>query len=215
MESQIHGILFENDIIKARTGLEKAEYQRLLPGCYTATMDITKGYYSDYNVSIKAAKLSRTISIGCGDIMRFQNHCQNSEFIMVLGVWTQSSPTQKSFVEIYEFEFTPASYDALWGGIRADHLRPFVDYVKAIPPGKTEQMANRKLWKQKRQAIVDSYGGVIKIDAKIDSASQRRVQCSIKLNDLIASGVKCDKYVNSYYTIKLPYDQSSAPRSRS
>jgi hypothetical protein len=179
-------------------------------------MDIIKGHHSDYNVSIKAAKLSRSIGIGCGDIMRFQNHCQNSEFIMVLGVWNQNSPTQKSFVEIYEFEFTPALYDALWGGISAEHLRPFVDYVKAIPPGKTDQMANRKLWKQKRQAIVDSHGsGVIKIDAKIDSASQRRVQCSIKLNDLIAAGVKYDKYVDSYYTIKLPYEQSSAPRSRS
>jgi len=211
MEVQNHGVLFEDSMIRAITGLSKDEYQDKLPNAYTASMDVVKGIESDANFSIKVSKDGK--SIGCGDILRFIRHCRDDEFIMVVGAWRQVSPTVKRYDTIYEFYMRPEHYAILWDSITEEVMTPFVDYVKSIEPGKAAQMANRKLWKQRRQAIYDSYGqGLCAIDAKIDSKNQRRVQCSIKIQKLIESKVEHVKYETEYKGITLPYEQNSGPR---
>lgn len=211
MEVQNHGNLFEDSVIKSITGLSKDEYQQKLENAYTASMDVVKGIDSDTNFSVKVSKDGK--SIGCGDILRFIHHCKNDEFTMIVGSWKQISPTVKRYDCIYEFDITPKDYKKLWGGMTESIIKPFVDYVKGIAPGKSAQMANRKLWKENRTKIYESFGrGLCAIDAKIDSKNQRRVQCSIKIDDLIASGITFRKYKNEYRDIKLPYEQKSKPR---
>jgi hypothetical protein len=132
---------------------------------------------------------------------------------MVVGAWKQITPVIKRYDTIYEFNITPANYTTLWSGITEEVLKPFVEYVKSIEPGKSAQMANRRLWKERRQSIYDTYGqGLCAIDAKIDSKTQRRVQCSIKIDKLISSGIGYSKYEEEYKGIKLPYEQNSGPR---
>jgi len=211
MEVQNHGVLFEDSIIRAITGLSKDEYQSKLENAYTASMDVVKGIDSEADYSIKVSKDGK--SIGCGDILRFIRHCRDGEFTMVVGAWRQITPAVKRYDTIYEFHIRPADYATLWDRITEQVMQPFVDYVKSIEPGKAAQMANRKLWKERRQAIYDTYGqGLCAIDAKIDSKNQRRVQCSIKIDKLINSGIAYSKYETEYKGIKLPYEQDSAPR---
>jgi hypothetical protein len=211
MEVQNHGVLFEDSVIRAITGLSKDEYQALLENAYTASMDIVKGVKSDANFSVKVSKGGK--SIGCGDILRFIRHCRDDEFTMVVGAWQQVTPTVKRYSAIYEFNIRPTDYAILWNNITEEVVQPFVEYVRNIPPGKEGQMANRKLWKERRQAIYDGYGqGLCAIDAKIDSKNQRRVQCSIKIDKLIESGIEYVKYETEYKGITLPYEQDSAPR---
>lgn len=211
MEVQNHGVLFEDNIIRAITGLSKDEYQSKLENAYTASMDVVKGIESDANYSVKVSKDGK--SIGCGDVLRFIRHSRDDEFTMVVGAWKQISPTVKRYDTIYEFKITPADYSKLWDRITEEVMQPFVDYVRSIEPGKSAQMANRKEWKQRRQAIYDMYGqGLCAIDAKIDSKNQRRVQCSIKIDKLIASGIAYSKYETEYKGIQLPYEQTSSPR---
>ena len=211
MEVQNHGVLFEDSIIKSITGLSKDEYQDRLPNAYTASMDIVKGIQSDANYSVKVSKDGK--SIGCGDILRFAHHCGTDEFTMIVGAWQQISPTIKRYNCIYEFHIRPKHYSILWDRITEDALKPFVDYVKAIPPGKSGQMAHQRLWKLKRSEIYSNFGqGLVRIDAKVDSKTQRRVQCSIKVEDLIKSKIEHVKYDNNYKGITLPYEQESSPR---
>lgn len=211
MEVQNHGVLFEDNVIRAITGLSKDEYQTLLENAYTASMDVVKGIKSDTNYSVKVSKDAK--SIGCGDILRFMRHCRDGEFIMVVGAWYQITPEIKRYDCIYEFTITPTDYAKLWDRITEEAVQPFVDYVRSIPPGKEAQMANRREWKQRRQAIYDTYGqGLCAIDAKIDSKNQRRVQCSVKIDKLIESGIAYSKYETEYKGIKLPYEQNSSPR---
>jgi hypothetical protein len=211
MEVQNHGVLFEDSIIRAITGLSKDEYQTLLENAYTASMDVVKGIKSDVNYSVKVSKDGK--SIGCGDIIRFIKHSRDDEFTMVVGAWQQISSEVKRYNTIYEFNIKPADYTKLWDRITEEVMQPFVDYVRSIEPGKTAQMANRNVWKQRRQAIYDTYGqGLCAIDAKIDSKNQRRVQCSIKIDKLIDSGIAYSKYETEYKGIKLPYEQNSSPR---
>lgn len=211
-EVQSHGNLFEADVIKTHTGYSKDEYQSLMKGGYTSAFDMAKDVgNSKRNYSVK---VTGNNSIGCGDILRFFTHCRDSEFTMVLGVWKQISKTQKKYSEIYEIEFNPKTFKEVWGNMTADDLEPFVEYVKSIEPGKEAQMANRKIWKEKRKAIYDKVEGcVMKIDAKINSEKQRRVQCSVKIDALIKAGLTVTKYTDNYHTIQLPYVQDSKPRT--
>jgi hypothetical protein len=211
MEVQNHGVLFEDSVIRAITGLSKDEYQTLLENAYTASMDVVKGIKSDINYSVKVSKDGK--SIGCGDVLRFIRHCRDDEFTMVVGAWQQITLDVKRYNAIYEFNIKPKDYATLWAGITEEAVKPFVEYVRSIPSGKAAQLANRRIWKERRQAIYDEYGqGLCAIDAKIDSKNQRRVQCSIKIDKLIDSGVEYIKYETEYKGIELPYEQDSSPR---
>ena len=211
MEVQSHGVLFEDSIIRSITGLSKNDYQSQLQNAYTASMDVVRGLHSDTNFSIKTSKEGKTV--GCGDILRFMQHCKDDEFTLVVGAWHQITLEVKRYSSIYEFDIGSGDYAKLWSNITTEVMQPFVDYVKSIPPGKQGQMAHRQLWKQKRQQIYDAYGrGLCAIDAKIDSKSQRRVQCSFKPIEFINAGIIFRKYEKEYKGIQLPYEQNSGPR---
>lgn len=210
-EVQNHGVLFEDTVIRSITGMSKEEYQSTLEGAYVASMDILKGHHSDVNYSVK---VSGGKSLGCGDILRFLRHCRDDEFTIIAGAWRQVTPEKKVYQEIYEFDITPEHYKKLFANMSEEVLQEFVDYVKAIPPGREAQLANRKLWKEKRRAIYDACGrGLVTIDAKIDSKNQRRVQCGAKIQGLIDAEIPYRKYTEEYRGIPLPYEQESKPRT--
>jgi len=210
-EVQNHGVLFEDTVIRSITGMSKEEYQSQLEGAYVASMDILKGHHSDVNYSVK---VSGGKSLGCGDILRFLRHCRDDEFTIVAGLWRQVTPEQKVYQEIYEFDIAPEHYNKLFANMSEEVIQEFVDYVKAIPEGREAQLANRKLWKEKRKIIYDTCGrGLVTIDAKIDSKNQRRVQCGVKLQGLIDAEIPYRKYTEQYRGITLPYEQESKPRT--
>lgn len=211
MEVQSHGVVFEDSVVKAITGFSKTEYQPKLPHAYFATMDVVKGVESEVNYSIK---VSKGRDIGCAHILRFIDHCRDTEFTMVVGVWQQISPTVKRYTCIYEFDITPDHYNLIWANVDKETVEQFVDYVKSIPHGPEGQQTHRKLWKQKRKEIYDAYGrGLCQIDAKIDSKKQRRVQGRFRIKDLIAAeAIIHRRYDTEYQGIQLPYEQASGPR---
>lgn len=212
MEVQNHGIVFEDIVISSITGMSKEQYQTLLENSYTHSMDIVKGLHSDHDYSIKVSK--NGASVGCGDILRFMDHTLSKPFIMVVGVWRQKDQERKVYTDIYEFYFDPKHHQLLWSGLERNALEPFVAWVKAIPPYSQGLLQARKEWKIRREQLYAQYGkGLVRIDAKIDSKKQRRVQCSIKLAELIAAGVEYKKYSSDYQGVYLPYEQKSSPRS--
>lgn len=210
MESQSHGFDFEDKIIEAVVGIKKNEYQNLIENRYTSSMDIVKGIKSKYDYSIKVSK--EKSGIGGGDILRFFDHSLKG-FKLIVGVWKQSTSDTKTYHTIYEFDIRKTDFEILWNNISRKEICKFVDYVRNIPSGKKAQQDNRALWKQKRQKIYDTCGkGIVDIAAKIDSKNQRRVQCSIDIDDLLSSGIKCIVYQENYKGIKLPYEQKSQSR---
>jgi hypothetical protein len=211
VEVQNHGVLFEDSVVRSITGFSKAEYQPKLPHAYFATMDVVKGVESDVNYSIK---VSKGRDIGCGNILRFIEHCKDTEFTMVVGVWQQISPLVKQYNCIYEFDIVPDHYKLLWEDVDKETVEQFVEYVKSVPYGPDGQRAHRKLWKQKRKEIYETYGqGLCQIDAKIDSKRQRRVQGRFRIKDLVAAeAITHRKYKTEYRGIALPYEQASGPR---
>ena len=210
---QQHGIDFENQIHLALHGTPKEKYENLIEGGYTAVFDIVKGIKDvDFNGSIK---VTGSNGVGCGDIVRMYNHTSGdnaTSFTMIVGLYNQTTKTRKEYHTVYEFYITPEHHNILWGGMKLNTIKKFVDYVKNIPHGKKAQIKNQKLWKDKRQQIFDNEGnGLMGIDAKIDSKSQRRTQCGFKINLIEESGIPFNKYTKKYRGLSLPYIQKKSP----
>jgi hypothetical protein len=205
---QGHGFEFEDMIIKNITNLESKEYKQKQDGKNTAKYDIESGILSEENYSIKVSKNGN--SVCCSDIIRFFDSTKNDKFKMVVGCWKQKDKTTKVYDKVIEIEFTEETHLKLWGRLSRNDLTNFVEYVKSIPYGPVGQSENKKLWKEKRDRIYDD--GIMSINAKIDSKTQRRVQCSFKLQDLIDNGFKCEVFENNYQGLKLPYEQKSTER---
>lgn len=209
-EVQIHGNLFEDKIIYEYTGLHKTEYQKLITQGYTSPFDMVDGVKVIGNWNVKT---TGSDGIGCGDILRFYDHLDKFSFTMIVGKYTQQG-NQKIYDRIYEFYFEPKDMKVVFSNIPRNVLKNFDDYVKSIPYGKAGQTANRKIWKEKRKEILDNHDPcLISINAKIDSKVQRRVQCGLKISDLIKH-IPYKIYTENYVGINLPYVQNSPPRSR-
>ena len=181
MESQAHGVVFENALIESLTGMSKDMYQKTLTGGYTSALDLEKGPHVPYNASVKTCGGN---GIGCGDILRFYEHCHHTDFRMIVGRWEQVSSDVKRFHEILEFDMNKSGA-LVFGNVPYFILKEFDSYVKNIPPGKEAQLAHRSIWKEKRAKIMSDWNtGLIAIDAKIDSKKQRRVQCSLDIRSM-------------------------------
>ena len=208
MESQKHGNVFEEEIIRVITGKSKEEYNTYIPNGYTASMDIVRGIHSDVALSVKTTKSD---TVACGDVIRFYDHTVTSPFTLVVGQYTQVVNIKRVH-SIVEFYITPSVVPLLWYSLTDRVLEEFVHSIHAIPYGREGQLAHRSIWKAKRKALQHK-GGIMKINPKIDSQTQRRVQCSCKLSEL-KSSIPSMTYTTEYRGISIPLDIISDPRIR-
>ena len=185
MEVQAHGNSYENDVIMSRTGYTKDEYDALKGGGYTDEFDLVSGLIVDYNGSVKSTGNN---TIDCADIQKKMEH---TEYNLIVGQYDQVGDS-KVFHTEYEFYITPADYGMLWGKMKKEHIDAFVGYVKSIPKGKEAQQETKLARKVFKEEIEDKQA-LYTINAKVDSKSQRRVQCSLKISELIAAGIKYEQ----------------------
>lgn len=210
MEVQAHGNKFEDIVIRKVSRISKTEYEKLIPNAYTSPMDIHEGIRSKFNASVKSTGGN---SIGLGDIVSFYDHATTTPFKMIVGQWEQVTESEKEFHTVYEFEITPEIGKMLFGNMTRRQLITFRNYVKGIPAGKKGQSDNKKLWKEKRSRLIEKTNPVVKIDAKIDSKTQRRVQSSVGIHELLEAGIPHKKFRAKYRGIELPFVIESGART--
>ena len=184
-EVQVHGNKFEDLKIRQPTGLSKKEYDKLKPGGYTAPFDLVEGFLVPYNGSVKTTGRN---TVDCADILK---RMEQNEYRVIVGCYTQRGP-YKIFHTEYEFFITPDDYLKLWGSMTYESVKPFVDFVKNIPhgaEGRKNTSKKRTLFKKE----VQCKKSLMTINPKLDSKTQRRVQCSFSLDKMISSGIKYTK----------------------
>ena len=181
MEVQAHGNYYEDLKTKQITGLSKAEYDALKDSGYTSGMDIEKGLLSPSDYSIKTTNGNK---IDCGDILRRR---QETDYNLVVGVYSQAGDN-KVFHTEYTFFIRPEHESILWGKMNYNLLAEYVDYIKNIPAGKQAQQETKAKRTVLKNCITDK-NALIKIHPKVDSKKQRRVQCSLKIKQLIKAGI--------------------------
>ncbi len=181
MEVQAHGNYYEDLKTKQITGLSKAEYDALKENGYTSGMDIMKGLMSANDYSIKTTNGNK---IDCGDILRRR---QETDYNLVVGCYSQAGDN-KVFHTEYTFYIRPEHESILWGKMNYNLLAEYVDYIKNIPAGKQAQQETKAKRTVLKNCITDK-NALIKIHPKVDSKKQRRVQCSLKIKQLIKAGI--------------------------
>ena len=181
MEVQAHGNYYEDLKTKQITGLSKEEYDALKENGYTSGMDIMKGLMSPSDYSIKTTSGNK---IDCGDILRRR---QETDYNLVVGVYAQAGDN-KVFHTEYTFYIRPEDEQKLWGRMNYNQLAEYVDYIKNIPAGKQAQQETKIERTVLKNCITDK-NALVKIHPKVDSKNQRRVQCSVKINELIRAGI--------------------------
>ena len=181
MEVQAHGNYYEDLKTRQITGLGKAEYDALKENGYTSGMDIMKGLLSISDYSIKTTNGNK---IDCGDVLRRR---QETDYNLVVGCYSQVGDN-KVFHTEYTFYIKPEHEQKLWGRMNYNLLADYVNYIKNIPAGKKAQQetkAERTLLKN----CVSDKNALVKIHPKVDSKKQRRVQCSVKIKELIKADI--------------------------
>ena len=198
MEVQAHGNYYEDLKTRQITGLGKAEYDALKENGYTSGMDIMKGLMSAYDYSIKTSKGN---TVDCGDILRRR---QETDYNLVVGCYSQVGDN-KVFHSEYTFYIRPEHEQKLWGRMNYNQLAEYVDYIKNIPAGREAQQETKTERTVLKNCIEDK-NALIKIHPKVDSKKQRRVQCSVKMSDLIKARIP--------YTQKVIRETVHSPRRK-
>ena len=181
MEVQAHGNYYEDLKTRQITGLSKVYYDSLKENGYTSGMDIMKGLLSISDYSIKTTNGNK---IDCGDVLRRR---QETDYILVVGVYEQVGDN-KVFHTEYTFYIKPEHEQKLWGRMNYNQLAEYVDYIKNIPAGKEAQQETKTERTVLKNCIEDK-NALVKIHPKVDSKKQRRVQCSVKMSDLIKARI--------------------------
>ena len=181
-EVQQHGNAFEDLKIRELSGLSKTEYDKLKPNGYTSSFDMVKGIIVPFNLSIKTTGKK---TVECADILK---RMLEQEYRMIVGCYTQQG-SNKVFHTEYEFFITSDDYSKIWGSMNYENVNSFVEFVKNIPHGKEGQkitLKERNFLKEQ----VQCKNSLMRINPKVDSKNQRRVQCSFRLDEMLSSGIK-------------------------
>jgi hypothetical protein len=175
-QRQAYGFYIENEIREKIFGLEKNKND-------TKIHDIPKqeNKYNHYeNISIKST-ISNTVL--CGDILRFYDYKFDNNIINTIIIVKYSCINNYNIIsEIIEIDYSKELHTFLFGTVSREIIADFVNYVKNIPKNIvncTDLTTYRNNCISMSKNIMKINGMNIVINTKIDSKSQRRVQCSI------------------------------------
>jgi hypothetical protein len=122
-------------------------------------------------VSIKTAKTGTPI--GLGDVLRQRQI--DHDFLMITGFWQQRTRTEKWIVDIGYAVFSTDLWNQLWGQLSLAELRNIDAIVKDMAEHYSSVRERAKQWKVQ----ISVHNSTIVINPKIDSKTQRRIQCSL------------------------------------
>ena len=182
-QSQGHGLFWDSEIRECVFGLSPCKND-------TKKYDIDSienKFNSNENVSIKT---SSDNGFGCGDILRFYNGDFTKKYTIILIRYKQQG-LSKEVKEVIELDYTEDLRNSLFGDVDQSILEEYVNMIKSIPPGRVSQDVKLK-YKNLKKEIQKDKNMIININPKVDSKSQRRVQCSISnLDSIIEKHPEC------------------------
>jgi len=167
-EVQEHGFIFENWI-------KKILHVDHLASNYTQKWDIP----GELPISVKCMGVRNALEFGSAERMwKIDN-----DFLLIVARWTQDGP-HKLIISIDELLFNAEILKKLRGNITLEELRAFDARIRLFPPGRPGQEDGSKFadkWKKTNAHRM----GLLNIAAKLDSKTQRRVQCNLNYSNYV------------------------------
>ena len=193
-QSQSHGLFWDNEIREKVFGLPscKNDTKKYDISCSENKFDPSE------NISIKT---SSNNNIDCGDILRFFNGDFTNKYTIILIRYSQLED-KKIIKEIIELNYTIELRNYLFGSITEEILTNYVNTIKSIPHGNVSNDI-KTTYKKLKNNLQMSHNMKINISPKVDSSSQRRVQCSIP---------KVDKLIEQFPEILISRTNTSIVR---
>lgn len=203
--SQQHGFIVEEII--------KREFDRLstLGGIappqihtrYTARFDIPAHrdlYGKALPTSIKSAQFRGGKTLVClSDAVRIAGLQDAGEMRLIVALYRQDG-NEKVVSEVREYVMRPEEWQDLMGGAPVDVVESFHEAIKVPDHTKARKIARK--WKEK---MAEEYPSAMRWNPKIDSKNQRRLQCSVRLEDIEAAIV--DKSRIRVFGKELPLER--------
>lgn len=177
-EAQAHGLVFERWVCDTF-------FNGYRPTGYTQKWDIPPEQnrlpdpaLAGLPVNPKATKF-RT-PVGLGDALR--QHDVAEPFILVVGYWTQATRERKRLVKILALRVEPGTWRDLWGPVtRAD-----LERLDAVVKDRSVSSAEARRRAQAMKSRPPFSESVFVLNPKIDEKGQRRLQCSLRYEDVLA-----------------------------
>lgn len=199
---QSHGTQFEAIIHPAFPGAADAV-------SHTAIFDIAADH-DQVNHLPTSLKTTHNKTIGLADARRIM--ALDEPFRLVVGSYVQKSG-HKEVQVIHEFEITPGEWNTLKGGLPDQVVSDFHEKLRSYPEG--AHMEARAWARQEKEKLKQAYSNSqIQLNPKIDSQHQRRLQASIKLDQLVAAVASYTCHRESFREIALPIVLESGLRQR-
>ena len=173
-QSQKHGFIWENHIRNKIFNLDTVSND-------TKTHDIPcleNKFNSTENISIKC---SGSDIIYCGDIIRFFSYDFTKKNTIIVIYYKQNTEITKKILNIYEIDYNEELHNYLFGTLSLLELSEYDNFIKDIPPGKESRDQNKSIYLEKKGYLQHRHNMKIKIIPKVDSRTQRRVQCSFNI----------------------------------
>ena len=170
-EVQSHGLVFEQWVCNTF-------FDGYRPQNYTQKWDIPAAanqHHGGVPVNPKATKFGAPVDLG--DALR--QFAVDEPFILVVGFWQQEGG-DKRFVNIVAPRIEPAAWKKIWGPVTLADLQRLDGVIKdkSLTPEQARAAAQAiKNAPPFTQAIID-------VNPKIDSKTQRRLQCSVRFADV-------------------------------
>ncbi|HVS51822.1 MAG TPA: hypothetical protein VHD62_05650 [Opitutaceae bacterium] len=170
-EVQVHGLVFEQWV-------RDTFFDGYHPASYTQKWDIPAAAnraHGGIPVNPKATKYGTPVDLG--DALRQFDIAE--PFLLVVGFWEQDGDA-KRFVDIVAPRIEPATWKKLWGPVTRADLERLDAVVKdrSLTP---EQARAAALRIKNAPPFTQS---IIVVNPKIDSHTQRRLQCSLRFEDV-------------------------------
>ena len=167
MASQQHGFDIENDIKQKVFKLDK-KYS------YTAIHDIRaedNPFDSNENISIKT---TTTSTVYFGSPLRIFNYSKEEKHTAIIVILKQVENV-KRIKRIVEIGLDDR--DILFGEVTESEIRELENLIKHIPKNEKPKETMKQIDNLKKE--LNKKSGLLKFNPKIDSTTQRRLQCSI------------------------------------
>jgi hypothetical protein len=203
-EVQQHGLVFEQWV-------RDTFFDGYRPDSYTQKWDIPAAANTRHGgipVNPKAVKYGSSVDLG--DALR--QYQIDEPFLLVIGFWRQEGTT-KRFVNIVAAHVEPGIWRRMWDPVTLPDLERLDAAIKdrSLTPAQARSAA------AKMKSTRPFTQSRILVNPKIDSGTQRRLQCSIRFDDLfrhLAPGA--DRTIQerpALWGVEFPHPLSSPPRA--
>ena len=171
MANQAHGFTWESAIKSGAFGIVDQHIG------YTSVFDIPavhNTFNREENISVKVCGADKA---DCGDVRRISEY-KNQKVTMIIVRYAQDTPATKKIQQIYEINMGGHEAHAiLFGSVTDDEINGLRQLMAALPAGPLSPGARAAIHAEK--ARLNAKSGVIRFNPKMDSGTQRRLQCSI------------------------------------